>query len=484
VVITSATIDPERFAQHFASPGRPAPIVEVSGRSYPVEVRYRPVVDPDDPDADPDRDQLDAIGDAVAELRREGPGDILVFLPGEREIRDTADALGKRDFPGIEILPLFARQTTAEQQRVFAPKQGSLGRRVVLATNVAETSLTVPGIRYVIDPGLARISRYSRRLKVQRLPIEKVSQASAAQRAGRCGRVADGICIRLYAEDDFDARPAFTDPEILRTNLASVVLQMIALELGEITAFPFVDPPDARAVADGIALLHELGALDSDDALTPVGRSLSTLPVDPRLGRMLVEADRTGCLREVLVIAAALSVQDPRERPTEQRQAADEKHARFAVDGSDFLAFLQLWKHVGERREALSGSRFRRELREDFLHHLRIREWQDLHAQLRQAARNAGMAGNDNEADADRIHQAVLSGLLSQIGLQVAETKEYLGARGAKFMVFPGSPLARKPPRWVMAAELVETSRLFARTVARIKPEWVEPLAAKVDAAP
>jgi ATP-dependent helicase HrpA len=473
VIITSATIDPERFAQHYGG----APIVEVSGRSYPVEVRYRPVVDPDDPDADPDRDQLDAIGDAVAELRREGPGDILVFLPGEREIRDTADGLAKRDFPGIEILPLFARQTTAEQQRVFAPKQGSLGRRVVLATNVAETSLTVPGIRYVIDPGLARISRYSRRLKVQRLPIEKVSQASANQRAGRCGRVADGICIRLYAEDDFDARPAFTDPEILRTNLASVVLQMIALDLGEITAFPFVDPPDARAVADGIALLHELGALDGNDALTPVGRSLSTLPVDPRLGRMLVEADRTGCLREVLVIAAALSVQDPRERPTEQRQAADEKHARFAVDGSDFLAFLQLWKHVGERREALSGSRFRKELREDFLHYLRIREWQDLHAQLRSAARNAGMTTNEGEPDADRVHRAVLSGLLSQIGLQVAETKEYLGARGARFMVFPGSPLAKKPPRWVMAAELVETSRLFARTVARIKPEWVEPLA-------
>ncbi|MCX6463540.1 MAG: ATP-dependent RNA helicase HrpA, partial [Pseudonocardiales bacterium] len=324
--------------------------------------------------------------------------------------------------------------------------------------------------------------------KVQRLPIEKVSQASANQRAGRCGRVADGICIRLYAEDDFDARPAFTDPEILRTNLASVVLQMIALELGEITAFPFVDPPDARAVADGIGLLHELGALDDRDALTPVGRALSTLPVDPRLGRMLVEADRTGCLREVLVIAAALSVQDPRERPAEQRQAADEKHARFAVPGSDFLAYLQLWRHVAERREALTGSRFRKELREDFLHYLRIREWQDLHAQLRQAARNAGMTPNDAEPTAstsgpasgpveDRVHQALLSGLLSQIGLQVADSREYLGARGARFMIFPGSPQARRNPRWVMAAELVETSRLFARTVARIKPEWIEPLA-------
>ncbi|MGI5127069.1 ATP-dependent RNA helicase HrpA [Pseudonocardia sp. CA-107938] len=473
VIITSATIDPERFAKHFGD----APIVEVSGRSYPVEVRYRPIVDLDDPEHDPDRDQLDAIGDAVAELRREGPGDILVFLPGEREIRDTADGLAKRNFPGIEILPLYARQTTAEQQKVFAPNAATLGRRVVLATNVAETSLTVPGIRYVIDPGLARISRYSRRLKVQRLPIEKVSQASANQRAGRCGRVADGICIRLYSEDDFDARPAFTDPEILRTNLASVVLQMIALELGDISAFPFVDPPDARAVADGLALLHELGALTDRNGLTPVGRALSRLPVDPRLGRMLVEADRTGCLREVLVIAAALSVQDPRERPTEQRQAADEKHARFADQGSDFMAFLNLWNYVGEQRKALSGSKFRRTLRDEFLHFLRIREWQDLHQQLRIAARNAGMTLNDGDADPDRVHIAVLSGLLSQIGLKEGESREYLGARGAKFLIFPASPLARKPPRWVMAAELVETSRLFARTVAKIQPEWIEPLA-------
>ncbi len=477
VIITSATIDPERFAAHFSTPTHPAPIVEVSGRSYPVEIRYRPIVDPEDPDADPDRDQLDAIADAVTELRRAGPGDILVFLPGEREIRDTVDGLAKRNFPGIEILPLYARQTTAEQQRVFAPRQATLGRRVVLATNVAETSLTVPGIRYVIDPGLARISRYSRRLKVQRLPIEKISQASANQRAGRCGRVADGICIRLYAEDDFDARPAFTDPEIVRTNLAWVVLQMIALDLGEITAFPFVDPPDLRAVNDGLALLHELGALDGGKALTPVGRALSTLPVDPRLGRMLVEADRTGCLREVLIIAAALSVQDPRERPVEQRQAADEKHARFAADGSDFLTYLNLWRHVAQRREALSGSRFRKELRAEFLHFLRIREWQDLHAQLRQAARNAGLTPNDADASPEKIHTSVLSGLLSQIGLREGETREYLGARGAHFMIFPGSPLAKKNPRWVMAAELVETSRLFARTVAKIQPEWIEPLA-------
>src|SRR6185437_8887244 len=333
----------------------------------------------EDPDADPDRDQLDAIADAVTELRRVGPGDILVFLPGEREIRDTADGLARHSAAtGMEILPLYARQTTAEQQRVFAPRQATLGRRVVLATNVAETSLTVPGIRYVIDPGLARISRYSRRLKVQRLPIEKVSQASSNQRAGRCGRVADGICIRLYAEDDFDARPEFTDPEILRTNLASVILQMIALDLGDLAAFPFVDKPDTRAVGDGLALLNELGALEPGHrTLTAVGRALSRLPVDPRLGRMLVEANRTGCLREVLVIAAALSVQDPRERPADQRQAADAQHARFSyaggagessIDtaGSDFLAFLNLWTYVQEQREALTGNRFRKLLREEY----------------------------------------------------------------------------------------------------------------------
>ena len=475
VVITSATIDTERFARHFADAlGTTVPVVEVSGRSYPVELRYRPVVDPDDPEADPDRDEIEAIGDAVAELQREGPGDVLVFLPGEREIRDTADALAKRDFRNTEILPLYARLSTAEQHRVFAPHPGN---RVVLATNVAETSLTVPGIRYVVDTGLARVSRYSRRLKVQRLPIEKVSQASANQRAGRCGRVADGICIRLYAEDDFDARPEFTDPEILRTNLASVILQMIALDLGDLAAFPFVEKPDTRAVGDGLALLNELGALDPGRKLTAVGRALSTLPVDPRLGRMLVEADRTGCLREVLVITAALSVQDPRERPAEQRQAADAQHARFDQDGSDFLAFLKLWEYVQERRDALTGNRFRRLLRDEFLHFLRIREWQDLHGQLRNAARNAGMTLNDVPADPDRVHLAVLSGLLSQVGLREAETREFLGARGAKFMIFPGSPLAKKPPRWVMAAELVETSRLWARTVARIQPEWIEPLA-------
>ena len=429
----------------------------------------------DEDAADPDRDEIEAIGDAVAELQREGPGDVLVFLPGEREIRDTADALARRNFRNTEILPLYARLTTAEQHRVFAPHPGN---RIVLATNVAETSLTVPGIRYVVDTGLARVSRYSRRLKVQRLPIEKVSQASANQRAGRCGRVADGICIRLYAEDDFDARPEFTDPEILRTNLASVILQMIALDLGDLAAFPFVDKPDLRAVGDGLALLNELGALEHGHRkLTAVGRALSTLPVDPRLGRMLVEADRTGCLREVLVITAALSIQDPRERPDRAAPGRRRQARPVRPDGSDFVAFLKLWEYVQEQRAALTGNRFRKLLREEFLHFLRIREWQDLHGQLRSAARNAGMTLNDVPADADRIHVAVLSGLLSQVGLREAETREFLGARGAKFMIFPGSPLAKKPPRWVMAAELVETSRLWARTVARIQPEWIEPLA-------
>ncbi|MFP5073124.1 ATP-dependent RNA helicase HrpA [Pseudonocardia nantongensis] len=495
VIITSATIDPERFARHFGTAQAPAPTVEVSGRTYPVEMRYRPVVDPDDPDADPDRQLDDAIGDAVVELQREGPGDVLVFLPGEREIREAADALERRNLPGTEILPLYARLSTAEQQRVW---QSHSGNRVVLATNVAETSLTVPGIRYVVDTGTARISRYSRRLKVQRLPIEKISQASANQRAGRCGRTSDGIAIRLYSEDDFDARPEFTDPEILRTNLASVVLQMIALDLGEISEFPFVEPPDRRAVTDGLDLLHELGALRPDRrSLTAVGQSLSRLPVDPRLGRMLVEANRNGCLREVLVIAAALSVQDPRERPAEQRQAADERHRRFGVDGSDFLAYLRLWDHLNERRDALTGNKFRHELREDFLHYLRVREWWDLHGQLRQAARSSGMDLNDRNPDwaehADRIHQSVLAGLLSQVGMQdpLAEKrgdgtpkkerkgpKEYLGARGAKFAIWPGSGIAKKPPRWVMAAELVETTRLWARTVAPVQPEWIEPLAA------
>jgi ATP-dependent helicase HrpA len=490
LVITSATIDVDRVAAHFEG----APIVEVSGRTYPVEVRYRPVVDPDDPAADPDRDQVSAIVDAVDELTAEGPGDILVFLAGEREIRDTQDALAERALPNTEIVPLYSRLSAAEQHKVFAPHTG---RRIVLATNVAETSLTVPGIRYVIDPGTARISRYSHRTKVQRLPIEAVSQASARQRSGRCGRLGPGIAIRLYTEADFLSRPEFTDPEILRTNLASVLLQMAALDLGDVEDFPFVDPPDRRAVADGLAVLEELHALDEHGKLTETGRALAALPLDPRMARMVVEADRRGVLEEVLVIAAGLTIQDPRERPTEHQQAADQMHARFAHEHSDFLALLNLWRYLGEQQETLSGNQFRRTVKREFLHYLRIREWQDLHGQLRGTARRLGMNVGElaNEPDERGIHTALLAGLLSHVGLQVENPKghnghngpsrpdrrgsrEYLGARNTRFVIAPGTPLAKKPPRWVVAAELVETSRLFARTVARIDPEDVEKLAA------
>ncbi|RBY91473.1 ATP-dependent RNA helicase HrpA [Blastococcus sp. TBT05-19] len=483
LVITSATIDVERVAKHFGN----APVIEVSGRTYPVEVRYRPVVDPDDAEADEDRDQVTAIVDAVDELVAEGPGDILVFLAGEREIRDTQDALSERDLRGTEIVPLYSRLSAADQHKVFAPHSG---RRIVLATNVAETSLTVPGIRYVIDPGTARISRYSHRTKVQRLPIEPVSQASARQRSGRCGRLGPGIAIRLYTHDDFEARPEFTDPEILRTNLASVLLQMAALDLGDVAEFPFVDPPDRRAVSDGIALLEELGALDAGGKLTDTGRSLATLPLDPRLARMVVEADRRGVLEEVLVIAAGLTIQDPRERPAEHQQAADQSHARFADDNSDFLALLNLWRYLEEQQESLSGNQFRRTVKREFLHYLRIREWQDLHGQLRGTARRLGMELKDAAAEPDErgISAALLSGLLTNVGLQVEPAKtrdgkpgrpgrEYLGTRNTRFVIAPGTPLAKKPPRWVVAAELVETSRLFARTVARIDPEEVERLA-------
>jgi ATP-dependent helicase HrpA len=472
LIITSATIDPERFSRHFGG----APVVEVSGRTYPVEVRYRPLAeDPDD-----DRDQTQGILDAVDELCREGPGDILVFLSGEREIRDTADALRRHSFPrspgGVEVLPLYARLAAAEQHRVF---QAHAGRRVVLATNVAETSLTVPGIRYVVDPGTARISRYSHRAKVQRLPIEPISQASANQRKGRCGRTADGICIRLYAEDDFAARPEFTEPEILRTNLASVILQMTALRLGDVAAFPFIDPPDRRSVKAGVDLLAELGALDGG-RLTSTGRQLAQVPADPRLARMLLEAGRRGCAREVLVIVAALSIQDPRERPSDKQEAADAQHRRLADPGSDFLSWLNLWRYLHERQAELSSNQFRRLCRAEFLNYLRVREWQDLHGQLRAVVRDLGIKLNRAEAepDADRIHTALLAGLLSHIGLKQGDTRDYLGARGTRFAIFPGSALARKPPQWVMAAELVETSRLWAREVARIQPEWAEELAA------
>ena len=487
LVITSATIDVERVAAHFSG----APVVEVSGRTYPVEVRYRPVVDPDNPDADPDRDQVSAIVDAVDELVAEGPGDVLVFLAGEREIRDTADALAERDLPRTEILQLYSRLSAADQHKVFAPHAG---RRVVLATNVAETSLTVPGIRYVVDPGTARISRYSHRTKVQRLPIEPVSQASARQRSGRCGRLGPGVAIRLYTEEDFESRPEFTDPEILRTNLASVLLQMAALDLGDVADFPFVDPPDRRAVADGIALLEELHALDGQGRLTDTGRALAALPLDPRMARMVVEANERGVLDEVLVIAAGLTIQDPRERPTEHQQAADQVHARFAHEHSDFLALLNLWRYLGEQQEALSGNQFRRTVKREFLHYLRIREWQDLHGQLRGTARRLGMTVGEpaTEPDERGIHAALLAGLLSHVGVQAEPrqkhdngpsrdqrrgSREYLGTRNSRFVLAPGTPLAKKPPRWVVAAELVETSRLFARTVARIDPDDVEKLA-------
>ncbi|MET9292739.1 ATP-dependent RNA helicase HrpA [Streptomyces sp. NPDC003077] len=504
LVITSATIDPERFARHFGSFATvggtganangtttngagtaadgdeppSAPIIEVSGRTYPVEVRYRPLLEEGGQDSD--RDQITAICDAVDELQAEGDGDILVFLSGEREIRDTADALNKKNLPFTEVLPLYARLSHAEQHRVF---QRHTGRRIVLATNVAETSLTVPGIRYVIDPGMARISRYSYRTKVQRLPIEPISQASANQRKGRCGRTSDGICIRLYSEEDFLSRPEFTDAEILRTNLASVILQMTAAGLGDIEKFPFIDPPDRRNIKDGVDLLHELGALDAKEKdpkkrLTPMGRKLSQLPVDPRLARMVLEADRNGCVREVMVIAAALSIQDPRERPADKQQQADQQHARFKDETSDFLAYLNLWRYIREQQKALSSSAFRRMCRSEFLNYLRIREWQDIYVQLRSVAKTMGIHLSEQDAAPEHIHTALLSGLLSHIGLKDTDAKnEYLGARSAKFAVFPGSALFKKPPRWVMSAELVETSRLWARVNARIEPEWIEPLA-------
>jgi ATP-dependent helicase HrpA len=483
LIITSATIEPERYAHHFGS----APIIEVSGRTYPVEIRYRPLEpdqpgddadDPDDPDHDivhrlEIRDQLEGITDALRELEAEPPGDVLVFLSGEREIRDTADAL--QGLRNTEVLPLYARLPIAEQQRVFEPHTG---RRVVLATNVAETSLTVPGIHYVIDPGTARISRYSRRTKVQRLPIEAISQASAAQRAGRCGRVADGVTIRLYSEQDFAARPRFTDPEILRTNLAAVLLQMAALGLGDIEQFPFLDPPDRRSVRDGVALLQELNAFDRSGAITKLGRRLARLPVDPRIGRMILEAEREGCVREVLVIAAALSIPDPRERPTDQEEAARQKHARFADEHSDFISYLNLWRYLREQRQARSGNQFRRMCRAEFLHYLRVREWQDLVGQLRSIARDLGITEQDDDAAADHISAALLAGLLSHVGMRDGESREYLGARNSRFVLAPGSVLSKRPPRWVVCAELVETARLYGRTAARIDPEVLERLAA------
>ena len=471
VIITSATIDVERFSKHFNS----APIIEVSGRTYPVEVRYRPVAEEDD------QDQLQGILNAVDELQAEGRGDILIFMNGEREIRDTAEALQKQNLKHTEILPLFARLSAQEQNKIFHP---SGLNRIVLATNVAETSLTVPGIKYVIDPGTARISRYSYRTKVQRLPIEPISQASANQRKGRCGRVSEGICIRLYSEEDFNNRPEFTDPEILRTNLASVILQMTALGLDDIEAFPFVDAPDKRHIQDGVKLLEELGAFETVQTklgekrrLTIIGRQLAQLPVDPRLAKMLLSAVDFGSVYEVMIIVSALSIQDPRERPTEKQQASDEKHRRFADKKSDFLAFLNLWNYVQEQQKELTKNQFRRQCQKDFLNYLRIREWQDIYQQIRLAVREMGLPINSEKAEYQQIHTALLSGLLSHIGLKEAEKQQYLGARNAHFAIFPNSVLFKKQPKWVMAAELVETSKLWGRMVAEIEPEWIEPLA-------
>jgi ATP-dependent helicase HrpA len=429
------------------------------------------------------RDQVQGIIDAVEELRSEGPGDVLVFLSGEREIHDTADALRRLDLPNTEVLPLYARLSAPEQHRIFEREpMGGPGRRIVLATNVAETSLTVPGVRYVVDTGSARISRYSRRLKVQRLPIEAVSQASANQRAGRCGRVAPGICIRLYSEEDFDARPEFTDPEILRTNLASVILQMTAIGLGDVARFPFLEPPDRHAIRDGYGLLDELAALqppvdgvkDGPRKLTKVGRSLARLPVDPRLGRMVLEADRLGCVREVLVIASALSIQDPRERPQEKRELANEFHNRFKVDGSDLLSIVALWDYLRTQQRELSGNQFRRMCRKEYLNYLRVREWMDLFSQLRRIAGQLKIRPTTHESHPDHIHQAVLAGLLSHVGMRDRETREFIGARQSRFVIAPGSALTRRPAPWVMAAELVETNQLYARRVAKIDPKWAE----------
>ena len=467
LIITSATIDPERFSQHFND----APIIQVSGRTYPVEIQYRPLLSLQEDERD--RDLQQAILDAVDEVSRIDRGDILIFLSGEREIRETTESLRKHHPPHTEILPLYARLSAAEQNRVFQPHQQ---RRIVLATNVAETSLTVPGIRYVIDPGTARISRYSHRSKIQRLPVEKISRASADQRAGRCGRVQAGVCLRLYAEEDLQTRAEFTDPEILRTNLAAVILQMVALKLGEVEDFPFLDPPDSRLINDGFKLLFELGAMDQRRRITALGRQLARLPIDPRLGRMILAGRDLGCLREVLIIVSALAIQDPRERPLEHQQAADQKHQRFREADSDFLSLLRLWEYYHEQARHLSKNKLRKLCREDFLSFIRMQEWHDLHRQLHALVTEMGIRPNDIAADYQPLHQALLTGLLGHIGLK-QEDQSWLGARNRKFYIFPGSGLFKKGPKWVMSAELVETSKLYARTNARIDPAWIEGLA-------
>ncbi|TDN69532.1 ATP-dependent RNA helicase HrpA [Paraburkholderia sp. BL10I2N1] len=491
LIVTSATIDADRFARHFGSEEKPAPVIEVSGRLYPVEVRYRPVAE-DSPavkaaespaarerpknQREADRDLMDAIVDAVDELCREGSGDVLVFLPGEREIRDAAEALRKHHPPHTEILPLFARLSAAEQERVFKP---SNARRIVLATNVAETSLTVPGIRYVVDTGVARVKRYSYRNKVEQLQVEPISQAAANQRAGRCGRVAEGVCIRLYEDTDFQSRVRFTDPEILRSSLASVILRMKSLHLTAIETFPFIEPPPGRAIADGYQLLNELGAVDDDNELTPLGRELARLPLDPRVGRMILAARDQQALREVLIIASALSVQDPRDRPIEAQEQADQAHRRFADDRSEFLQWLKIWAWF---EEAVAHKKSNKQLvdacRANFLSHLRLREWRDVHSQLLTVVREHGWRLNESEATFEQIHLALLTGLLGNIGLKADDEPYYLGARSIKFYLWPGSALVKKAGRWVMAAELVETSRLYARCIAKIEPEWIERIGA------
>ncbi|MCB1661578.1 MAG: ATP-dependent RNA helicase HrpA [Pseudomonadales bacterium] len=468
VIITSATIDLERFSKHFNN----APIIEVSGRTYPVELIYQP---PAEQENSGDEDLNSAIIQAVETIRslprRPAANDVLIFLPGEREIRDIAHALKSQNYRHTDILPLYARLSNSEQNRVFQPHSG---QRIVLATNVAETSITVPGIGYVIDPGYARISRYSARSKVQRLPIEPVSQASANQRMGRCGRIADGLCIRLYSEEDFNNRPEFTDAEILRTNLASVILQMLNLRLGEIEQFPFIDPPDSRAIRDGFELLRELGAVNDQQRITAVGKQIARFPVDPRIGRMVLAAAKRGSLKEVSVIAAALTIQEPRERPLDKQQAADEKHRAYQDENSDFIAFVNLWDSIESQRQALSENQFKKYCRTQFLSYLRIREWRDVHRQLVLVCRDMGLKQNQQAADYAAIHKALLSGLLSHIG-EKQENKEYKGARNRTFYLFPGSGLFKRSPKWVMAAELVETTKLYARAIAKIEPEWIEP---------
>ena len=479
VIITSATIDPESFAAHFANAdGNPAPIIEVSGRTYPVEIRYRPL-EFEAGGKVVDQDPLDGLTEAIEELMREGDGDILCFFPGERDIRDAMEAIEGKKWKNVEVTPLFGRLSNQEQHRVFSEHRG---RRIVLATNIAETSLTVPGIRYVVDTGTARISRYSTRTKVQRLPIEPISQASANQRSGRCGRVADGIAIRLYSEQDFESRPEFTDPEILRTNLASVILQMVSLKLGDIEQFPFIQPPEHKAIRDGLTLLHELGALhDKQDkpSLTTIGRDLARIPLDPRMARMLIEANTNGCLDDVMVIVAAMTIQDVRERPLDFQAQADQAHARFKDKTSDFLSMLKLWDYIKQTRNEQSGNKFRKRMKQEFLHYMRIREWFDLVRQLKDVAKQLGWTYQEGtERRSDDIHMSLLSGLLSNIGARDGNSKEFQGARNTRFLVFPGSALAKKPPEFLMAAELVETSRLWARDVAAIDPAWVEKLGA------